>query len=257
MNAASRTLNAASIASSIIGNVRVAPASPLLAGPPGTRRVILTRLDMTDLKRARQQHGGSVHDVLVAVVSGALRHWLTTRGDPVDELRLRALIPSSQRRKSNMDAAGNLLSGYLCDLPVNEPDPEQRLHHVRTSMERHKTVGARAGAGALPILAELIPPAVHRIVTPLLGHCAGLLFDLVVTTVPMPRAQLRLGGSPLRELYPLAPLASGHALAIALSPHRDNVYIGLHADADALPDIDKLTEALPVALAELATGVHR
>jgi WS/DGAT/MGAT family acyltransferase len=250
--AASRTLTAASIASSIVGKIRVPGASPLRTGPTSNRRVILARVTMADLQRARKQHGGTVHDVLLTVVSGALRHWLATRGEPVDELRLRALIPSSQRQRSNMESGGNLLSGYLCELPVNEPDPAQRLHHVRTHMDRHKAAGPRKGAGALPVLAELIPPAVHRIAMPLVGRGAGLLFDLVVTTVPMPAKELQLGGSPLRELYPLAPLARGQALAIALALHHDSVHIGLHADADALPDVDKLAEALPVAAGELA-----
>jgi WS/DGAT/MGAT family acyltransferase len=250
--AASRTLTAASIASSIAGKIRVAAASPLLTGRTATRRVILARLEMTDLRRARKHHGGTVHDVLLTVVSGALRHWLATRGDPVDELRLRALIPSSQRQRSNTDRGGNQLSGYLCDLPVNEPDPARRLQDVRTRMDQHKAAGPRKGAGALPVLAEIIPPAVHRIATPLVGRGAGLLFDLVVTTVPIPAEELRLGGSPLSELYPLAPLARGQALTIALAPHRDSVHIGLQADTDALPDVDKLVEILPIAAAELA-----
>jgi WS/DGAT/MGAT family acyltransferase len=251
--AASSTLTVASIASSIAGKIRFAAASPLLmTGRRAARRVLMARLDITDLQRARKRHGGTVHDVLLTVVSGALRHWLATRGDPVNEVRLRALIPSSQRQRSNMGAGGNLLSGYLCDLPVNEPDPLRRLHDVRIRMDQQKAAGPRKGAGALPVLAGLIPPAVHRIATPLVGCAAALLFDLVVTTVPVPTEELRLGGSPLSELYPLAPLARGHALTIALAPYRDCVHIGLQADAHALPDVDKFVEMLPVAAAELA-----
>jgi WS/DGAT/MGAT family acyltransferase len=252
--AASQTLTAASIASKVIGNVRVAPGSPLLTRPTSARRVILARVDETGLQQARQQFGGTSHDVLLSVVSGALRHWLATRGDPVNRLRLRALIPTSQRSRSTMDAAGNQLSGYLCDLPANEPDPAQRLRRVRASMDRHKAAGARSGAGALPVLAGFIAPAVHRVAAPLAGRGAGLLFDIVVTTIPMPRIPLRLNGSPLRELYPLAPLAHGHGLAIALSRHDGTAHIGLHADAGALPDIDKLVDALDVATAELASA---
>jgi WS/DGAT/MGAT family acyltransferase len=250
--ATSETLTAVSIASSVVGRIRIAPASPLLTGTPAGRRVILAQVDMTTLRRAREQHGGTVHDILLAIISGALRHWLATRGEKIDKLVLRALVPTSQRRKSNMDTGGNMLSGYLCDLPVNEPDPAKRLHHLRASMDRNKAAGARTGAGALPVLADAVPPAVHRIVTPVVGRAAGWLFDLLVTTVPLSSAQLRLGGHPLRELYPLAPLARGQALAIALSRQNDNVYIGFHADSGALPDMDKLAEAVAVATTELA-----
>jgi WS/DGAT/MGAT family acyltransferase len=253
--ATSETLTAVSIASSVVGNIRIAPTSPLLTGSRAGHRVILAEVDMTTLRRAREQHGGTVHDVLLAVISGALRHWLATRGEKIDQLRLRALIPTSQRRKSNMDTGGNMLSGYLCDLPVNEPDPAKRLYQVRASMDRNKAAGTRTGAGALPVLADAVPPAVHRIATPLVGRWAGWLFDLLVTTVPLSSSQLRLGGHRLRELYPLAPLAHGQALAIALSRNNDSVYIGFQADSGALPDIDKLAEALAVATTELADAV--
>jgi WS/DGAT/MGAT family acyltransferase len=251
-NAASQALTAVAIASSIVNSVRPAPASPLLAASKGTRRVILTQIGMAELRRIRCLHGGTVHDVLLAIVTGALRQWLAARAYPVDELRLRALIPASQRRRSSMHDGGNLLSGYLCDLPVSDPDPGRRLHHIRTTMDRHKAAGPSRGAGALPVLAGLMPHAVHRLAAPLAGRAAGWLFDLVITTVPLPSAPLLLGGAPLRALYPLVPLARGHALGIALSQHRDAIHIGIHADRDALPDIDKLAEALPGVIAELS-----
>jgi diacylglycerol O-acyltransferase / wax synthase len=95
------------------------------------------------------------------------------------------------------------------------------------------------------------PTPLHRLVTPLAGRAAPWLFDLVITTVPLPGTPLRLGGAYLRELYPLAPLARGHTLAIALSTYCDSVHIGLHADREAVPDIDKLAEALHVAVTDL------
>jgi diacylglycerol O-acyltransferase / wax synthase len=108
-NAASQALTALAIASSLVNNVRLASASPLLAASKGTRRVILTQIGMAELRHIRRLHGGTVHDVLLAIVTGALRQWLAARAYPVDELRLRALIPASQRRRSSQHAGGNLL----------------------------------------------------------------------------------------------------------------------------------------------------
>ena len=125
-------------------------------------------------------------------------------------------------------------------------------------MGRHKAAGPLRGAGALPVLAGLMPHAINRLAAPLAGRTAGWLFDLVITTVPVPATPLLLGGAPMRELYPLAPLARGHGLGVALSQFRDAIYIGIHADRDALPDIDKLAEALPGVIAELSRpGHHR
>lgn len=240
------------IGSSVLREARPPAPSPLLAAPSPTRRVILTRLPMSDVRRVRRQYGGTTHDVLLAIISGALRHWLVNRGHPVADLRVRALIPASQRRRSTPDSGGNQLSGYLCDLPVAEPRPARQLDAIRTTMDRNKATGPQHGAGALPVIADLLPPAVHRFVTPLARHAAPLLFDVVVTTVPLPAMPLHLAGSQLRELYPLVPLAHGHSLGIALSPHHDTVHIGLHANREALPDIAKLHDALPAALTALA-----
>ena len=256
-NTASQALTAFAIASSIADKVRLAPASPLLAASKGTRQVILTKIGTAELRRIRRLHGGTDHDVLLAIVTGALRQWLATRAHPVDKLRLRALIPASQRSRTTTHTGGNLLSGYLCDLPVSDPDPARRLHHIRTTMDRNKATGSLRGAGALPVLAGLMPHAINRLAAPLAGRAAGWLFDLVITTVPLPATPpLLLGGAPMRELYPLVPLAHGHGLGIALCHYGDAIHIGIHADRDALPDIDKLAEALPAVIAELSQPEH-
>jgi hypothetical protein len=83
-----------------------------------------------------------------------------------------------------------------------------------------------------------------------------VLFDILVTSVPLPRSALSLGGRPLREIYPLAPLARGQSLAIALSTYGGQVHVGLAADGKALPDLDKLTLALTEELDELLCAVR-
>lgn len=244
-----RAGTALGIASAVLGRMRAPQPSPLLTAPSGTRRAAFASLDLRELQRIRRKRGGTLNDLLLAVVAGAMRTWLTAHGQPLDVLR--ALIPASQRPRSTGSEDGNQLSAYLCDLPVGEPDPVRRLALIHEAMDANKTAGPRRGAGALPVLAGLIPPALHRFAAPLAAYAAPLLFDIVVTSVPLPPVPLHLGGGRLAELYPIAPLASGHALAIGLSRYRDAVHIGLYADGAALPDLEKLTEALPAALAEL------
>src|SRR5205823_13532588 len=118
------------------------------------------------------------------------------------------------------DAAGNLLSGYVCALPVSEPDPLVRLRAIRSEMDRNKAAGSQSGPGALPVLADSLPPAVHRLAGPFAGLGAPLLFDTVVTNVPLPSVPLHLAGAELREIYPVLPLAHGHALGVAISTYR-------------------------------------
>jgi WS/DGAT/MGAT family acyltransferase len=239
------------IAASILRNTRsVQPSSPLLAPLSADHRLATLRLDVDDIKRVRKRHGGTTNDVLLAVLSGALRDWLIARGDRPASVR--ALIPVSQRsRDKDNPSAGNRLSGYLCDLPVGEADPVRRVRAVRAAMDRNKEAGPLAGAGALPVLADRVPAAVHRIATPVVGQFAPMLFDTVVTTVPLPNVPLTCDGAELREVYPVVPLAPGHALGVAFCIYRGTVHVGLHANGAALPDIELLSDALSGTLVYL------
>jgi WS/DGAT/MGAT family acyltransferase len=249
----SSTQQAMEIAGAVLRNARPAPPqSPLLAPNATERRLATVRLDLHDIKRVRSRHGGTTNDVLLAVLSGALREWLLARGDSVDGLSLRALVPVSQRcRGRGLDSAGNQLSGYLCDLPVGEPDPVRRLTAVRAMMDGNKEAGPHRGPGALPLLAEHVPAAVRRVMMPMVGQCAPLLCDTVVTTVPLPSVPLTFDGAELREVYPVVPLAPGHALGVAFTPYRGTVHVGLSANGKALPDVDLLAAALSGTLGSL------
>jgi hypothetical protein len=118
-------------------------------------------------------------------------------------------------------------------------------------MDRHKAAGFARGPGAIPVLADRMPAAVHRVAGPLARHGAPLLFDTMITNVPIPARALTLAGAQLQEVYPIAPLARGQALGIALSAYQGKVHVGLHADRQALPDLRRLADAVPAALASL------
>lgn len=222
----------------------------------GTRAVAGLALDLDDVNRIRKVAGGTVNDVLIALVAGALRRWLLGRGDPAPEgPGPRALIPVSRRRPGGAARGGNRLSGYLLRLPLAEPDPLLRLDRVRLGMDRNKEAGPARGAGAVALLADHVHPLGHRLGGPLVAQAARMLFDILVTSVPLPGFTFSLGGSRVREVYPLAPLARGHSLAVAVSTYKDTVHYGLVADAAAVPDLAALAEALRAELDELVREV--
>lgn len=237
-------------AGTVLRAVRRPPEPTLVTGNSAARRLALVRLDVDDVKQIRRRHGGTTNDVALAVLAGGLRDWLAQSGRPVDGVMPRALIPVNTRARGG-SAGANQLSGYLCELPVGLADPLARLRFVRAAMDRNKAAGPAAGPGAIPILANLVPPALHRLCTPAAGAAAPLLFDTVVTNVALPSVPLTLGGAALQEIYPFAPLAAGHGLGIAISPYRDFVHIGLQADRDAVGDLDALAAAVGKAAATL------
>ncbi|MET4926185.1 wax ester/triacylglycerol synthase family O-acyltransferase, partial [Streptomyces sp. PSRA5] len=227
----------------------------LVAGSSGTRRLATAVLALEDVRRVRKEHGGTVNDVLLATVAGALRRWMLERGErlPDSDPRSdpRALVPVSGRRPSRArqgagaggsSGSGNMFSAYLLGLPVSEPDPLSRLAAVREAMDRNKKDGPSRGAGAVAVLAGQLHPLAHRLGAPFAGGAARILFDVLVTSVPLPRATLSFGGCPLREIYPMAPLARGQSLAVGLTTYGGQVHVGLVADGKAVPDLDRLAK---------------
>ncbi|MFH0520704.1 wax ester/triacylglycerol synthase family O-acyltransferase [Streptomyces sp. M41] len=241
----------ASVAVSTLG---VRSSAALAAEPSGTRRTAGVVIDIDDVHVVRKAVGGTVNDVLIAVVAGALRRWLDERGDGSEGVAPRALIPVSKRRPRTAHPQGNRLSGYLIRLPVDDPDPLRRLATVRTAMDRNKDAGPNRGAGAVALLADHVPALAHRLGGPLVGQAARLWFDILVTSVPLPGVALKLGGHAVTEVYPFAPLARGQSLAIAISTYRGRVHYGLVADAAAVPDLDVLAAALSEEVETLITA---
>ncbi|MEH0515835.1 wax ester/triacylglycerol synthase family O-acyltransferase [Streptomyces sp. B21-079] len=241
-------------ASLAVSGLGVRSSAALTAAPSGTRRTVGVVIDLDDVHRIRKVAGGTVNDVLIAVVAGALRRWLDERGDGSAGVRPRALIPVSQRRPRTAHPQGNRLSGYVVRLPVDDPDPLGRLAHVRTTMDRNKDAGPHRGAGAVALLADHVPALGHRLGGPLAGQAARFWFDILVTSVPLPSLGLRLGGNPVDEVFPYAPLARGQALAVAVSTYRGRVHYGLVADAEAVPDLDRVARALTAEVETLITA---
>lgn len=241
-------------ASLAVSGLGVRSSAALAAEPTGRRRTAGVVIDLDDVHRVRKSEGGTVNDVLIAVVAGALRRWLDERGDGSEGVRPRALIPVSKRRPRTATPQGNRLSGYVIRLPVDDPDPLGRLGTVRSAMDRNKDAGPNRGAGAVALLADHVPPLGLRLGGPLAGQAARLWFDILVTSVPLPSIGLKLGGNPVTEVYPLAPLARGQALAVAVSTYRGHVHYGLVADAKAVPDLDRLAAALTAEIETLVTA---
>ncbi|PXY25336.1 acyltransferase [Prauserella coralliicola] len=249
--AISQAKASAGIASAVLRAARPYPISPTATMNAATRRIGLVRIDLADIRVIRKAHGGTNNDVVLAVLAGALRDWMINRGQRADARSLRALIPVSLRGREAEHAGGNVLSGYLCDLPVELDDPVDRLRAVRAAMERNKQAGPARGAGAIPILASQVPSGVHRIATKMAGRAAPLLFDTVVTNVPLPGIPMSLNGARLREVYPFVPLAPHQSVGIALSTYRNSLHIGLQANGQAVPDVGSLADAVTKSLAGL------
>jgi diacylglycerol O-acyltransferase / wax synthase len=229
----------------------LAPLSPLNQPIGPHRRFEMLELPLAKIKEVRKNLGGTVNDVVLAVVAGALRTWLTGREQP-PQADLRVLVPVSMRTAAGRGTFGNQVSAVFCPLPVTESDPRERLRKVREAMKVLKESGQAVSAHALSRMADFAPPT-------LLAQAARLqavtrMFNLVVTNVPGPQFPLHLLGKRMLHCYPQVPLAAAQALGIALLSYDGRIGVGLIGDADAAKDLAGLTGAMLASLSELHTA---
>jgi WS/DGAT/MGAT family acyltransferase len=232
-------------------SLRSAPDSPLNAEIGEQRRFGMAATSLDDYKRIRKSHGGTINDVVLAVVAGALRTWLLTRGESVvPSTSVRAMVPVSVRGESG-GALGNRVSSLFVDLPVGEPSPVMRLHQISYAMKGHKESGQSVGADTLVRLTGFAPPTIHSAAARLGAGLSRRLFNVVVTNVPGPQFPLYAAGAQMIDCYPVVPLAKGQAVTIGLTSYNGGVFYGMNCDRDSMPDIDVLAGCIDESLAEL------
>ena len=236
---------------------RPAPGSPLNVVISGQRRFASVATDLDDYRRIRKAHGGTVNDVVLAAIAGALRAWLLTRAESVSTATIvRAMVPVSVQDDDESHPVGNRVSSYLVDLPVGEPSPVMRLHQVSYRMKGHNETGQAVGAESLVGLAGFAPPTLHALGARAASSMSKRWFNLVVTNVPGPQQPLYVGGSRMLASYPVVPLAKTQAVSIGLTSYDGQVFYGINADRDAMPDIEVLAQCIVDAVAELVESVR-
>ncbi len=211
------------------------------------RRLAFVRSDLDDFKRVKDAHGGTVNDVVLSVVAGALGNYLRARGDDTDGLELRAMVPVSVRGDSEHGALGNRISAMMAPLPVWSPDPVERLRAVSDTMGDLKTSNQAVGAELLTRLTDFAPPTIASQAARL--QPAQRFFNLVVTNVPGPQFPLYLLGRRMDAIFPLVPLAQRQALCVGIMSYDGQVDFGLVGDYDAMPDLDSFALDLEGAIA--------
>jgi WS/DGAT/MGAT family acyltransferase len=229
------------------------PSAGFLNGPIGPRRRwAWTTTSLDELKQIRKAHGGTINDVVLAVITGAFRDLLCERDKLTDGLVVRSLVPVSTRGPDETGVVTNLVSAVLVNLPAGEPDPLRRLTAIRQQMDslkhQHQEVSAEILTTMLgfsaPMLLALGTKAAYRMPQPLL--------QTVTTNVPGPRIPLYVLGRRMTALHPYVPIGNAVRISIAILSYLDTVSFGVTADYDSVPDVDVLVQGIQRGLAELA-----
>jgi diacylglycerol O-acyltransferase len=229
-----------------------APPSPYNGSIGPHRRFTWTRAELADLRAIKEALGGTVNDVVLATVAGALGRHLRRRGQSTDGVELKAMVPVSVRGEPEQGALGNRVAAMMAPLPVWCQEPVARLDIVREQLKDLKRGGQAVGAQVLTELSGFAPPTI-------MGQAARMMsrqrfFNLVVTNVPGPQFPLYLLGREMIDPFPMVPLAKGQGLGVALLSYNGRINFGLVGDYELLWDIDELALDVRESLAELAAA---
>jgi len=245
------------LGSVVAAGLQAAPTSAYNVPIGPHRRFAWVDGDLAQFKAIKTALGGTVNDIVLSVVAGALRKHMQANGHEVDGIELKAMVPMSVRADTERGALGNRVTAMYAPLPVHAADPVERFQIVHEAMKGLKESGQAVGAELITQLAGFAPPTVLSQASRL--QSAQRMFNVVVTNVPGPQFPLFMLGRRLLRIYPQVPLVTNTALGIAIMSYDGTINFGLLSDYDALPDLDDLTAALRDAIAELAVaaGVPR
>lgn len=217
------------------------------------RRFDWMRLPLADVRRIGRAAEGTVNDVVLAIVAGAVRSFLERRGCGTAGIEFRAAVPVNLRTETDRGEPGNRVSSMIATLPVDEPDPWRRLERVVETTRDLKRSGQSQTVDLIGRVADWLPLGVMARVS----QASGRAVNMIVTNVPGSQLPVYMLGARMLESYPLVPLMTNEALNIALFSYDGWLFWGFNADWEAVPDLHAFVESVALgfeALTRAPTG---
>ncbi|MDX6720383.1 MAG: diacylglycerol O-acyltransferase / wax synthase [Solirubrobacteraceae bacterium] len=229
--------------------LRTPPKTPLTSEVGRHRRFVAVPCRLDDVKLVKNTLGGTINDVVLSVVTGAVREFLLGRGVPTDGLELSALVPVSVRAEHERNRMGNRIAVLRGSLPVHVADPLARLRVVTHAMDELK--GSKQAPATEFVLdaQDFLPPVMLPITSRV--QVSPRMFNVIVTNFAGPQVPLYVLGREMRELTPIALLQPAHTLAIAIMSYNGQLNFGVLGDYDAMPDLHVVSDAIAAGMAEL------
>jgi diacylglycerol O-acyltransferase len=237
----------------LIGRSQTPPRGILSATLSRHRRFSSLSTDLTDYRRVRDEHGGTINDVILASIAGGIRGWMLTRAERATaKTAFRAMVPMSVVSDEGLPTSlGSKVRGHLLSLPVGESNPVVRLHQVSYALKDHRETGSAVAANKLAGLPGFATSTFHAVGARVAEAEANRGHQIVITNVPGPQETVYMAGEPVAEVYPCLPLTEHRTVSIGVTSYRGRVFYGITADREAVPDIDVLAQCIEDALAEL------
>jgi WS/DGAT/MGAT family acyltransferase len=235
-----------------------ASATPINDPVGPYRRFDWTRMDLSAVKQVKTRLGGTVNDVVLAIVSGAMREFLGRRSVSTEGLDFRAMLPVNVRTEDQRGKLGNRVAFLMARLPLHEKDPQARLQAVIETTHELKASSTVAGGELLEEISDWTTGALFAGLSQITALTRS--YNMVVTNIPGPQFPVYLAGTTMDEIYPLVPLFSNQGLGIAIFSYNGGLFWGFNADWDAVPDLHDLVSLVDQefeALSKLGEGGER
>lgn len=231
------------------------PETPFTVELGTERRLAFSDISFVEIREIRASLGGTVNDVVLAVLAGALRRYLILHDYDVEGLEFRVAIPVNVRVDEEQAELGNRISCMLAALPVGEPDPVKQLNIIRERLDQLKQANQAGGLAQLSRMAAYAPASIQALAG--LAPPDNTMINLICTNVPGPMIPLYCVGRPMLAHYPLVPLSLNLGLSVGVTSYNHRLYFGLIADPNAVPDVENLKRCLDESFFELrsAAGV--
>lgn len=207
-------------------------------------------IPLHDIRAAGAHAGGTINDVLVASVAGALRRYLAGRGDDVAGLEVRAAVPVNLRPLEEAGRLGNHFGLVFVGLPLGVDDPVERLREVKRRMDEVKSSLQPAVAFGVLHTIGYLPAALQPVPVGFFGSKTSL----VLTNVPGPRERLFLAGEPLSRAMFWVPQSGRLALGVSILSYAGEVLIGVASDAGLVPDPEAIVDGFEAEVTALRTA---
>ncbi len=209
-------------------------------------------LSLQDVKAVGKVTGGTINDVLLTAMTGALRRYMLARRQPVDGVNFRALVPVNLRPLDGPIELGNKFGLVFLSLPVGIGDPLERLVELKRRMDALKeSPEAYVVLGLLDIFGR-VPGQLEELALDIFGTKA----TGVMTNVPGPREPIYFGGSKMDSLMFWVPQSGQLGLGVSIISYADRVWLGVSTDAGLVPDPQRIISSFHEEFAELMELVH-
>ncbi len=217
----------------------------------GPQKFAWAEIPLAEVKAIKQACGTSVNDVILALVTATIRHYVERHGDRVKGRLLRMMVPVNLRGNENPGELGNRISLVPVTIPLDIRDPGKLLAAVHRRTEFLKDAHAAELVSLAGGLIGMLPTSAQALAGQILGQVPFTPFNMVCTNVPGPQYPLYLLGRKMLGCYPYVPVGGEMALNCAILTYDGTAYFGFSGDVHAAPDLRRLEAFLKVSFTEL------